>query len=130
MTVARMTLPGLSGPTRDRRPNEASQGTVGGRSGAVGLILDADWSPTDGLPSDMHGVVTTYQQVGTSPEAFVPIAAGGFVILDEIHHAGEDRSWGDGVLTAFNGATRQAFAVGHAVPKRYAHHPVCRVRQR
>ncbi len=71
------------------------------------LHLDPDWSPADGVPADLHGVITTYQQVGSSPEACIPLARGGFVILDEIHHAGEERSWGDGVRTAFGEAERR-----------------------
>src|SRR3546814_15487171 len=31
-------------------------------------------------------------------------AHGGFVILDEVHHAGDDRAWGDGLRVAFSGA--------------------------
>ena len=107
LTVARMTLPQLQGRLVIVAPTKHLKEQWADAAEHFGLILDADWAPTDGLPSDMHGVVTTYQQVGSSPEAFVPIAAGGFVILDEIHHAGEERSWGEGVLTAFNSAARR-----------------------
>ncbi|HTO01353.1 MAG TPA: DEAD/DEAH box helicase [Microthrixaceae bacterium] len=70
-----------------------------------GLHLEPDWSTRDGsLPSDMHGVVTTYQQVATSAAALAPLAAGAFVIFDEIHHAADDRSWGTAVQEAFGGA--------------------------
>src|SRR5438874_13167525 len=34
---------------------------------ALDLDLDPQWAATDGgLPADMHGIVTTYQQVATS----------------------------------------------------------------
>src|SRR6266566_978297 len=55
------------------------------------LHLDPAWSAAvGGLPSDMHGVVTTYQQVALNPAAVRRLAVGAFVILDEVHH-GEPR---------------------------------------
>ena len=73
-----------------------------------GLHLDHEWSARDGeLPPDMHGIVTTYQQIATSASTLRPLASGAFVVLDEIHHAGDDRSWGSGVLTAFELAARR-----------------------
>jgi superfamily II DNA or RNA helicase len=73
-----------------------------------GLHLDPDWSARDGrLPADMHGIITTYQQVATSAPALRDVAQGCFVVLDEIHHAGDDRTWGSSVLTAFGGARRR-----------------------
>ncbi|MGB3411158.1 MAG: DEAD/DEAH box helicase [Microthrixaceae bacterium] len=71
-----------------------------------GLHLEPDWSARDGsLPVDMHGIVTTYQQIATSAAALAPLAAGAFVIFDEIHHAADDRSWGTAVQEAFGGAS-------------------------
>lgn len=72
---------------------------------ALDLHLETAWSAGDGgLPPDVHGMVTTYQQVAGSAEALALIAAGGFVVLDEVHHAGDDRAWGDAVRMAFAGA--------------------------
>lgn len=72
------------------------------------LHLDASWSPAHGpLPADMHGVVTTYQQVATAAVPLARIARGAFVVLDEIHHAGEDRAWGESLQIAFGGAHRR-----------------------
>ena len=72
---------------------------------ALDLHLEAGWSPSAGqFPSDMHGIVTTYQQVASAPEAIARRSAGAFVILDEIHHAGDDRAWGSALQTAFAGA--------------------------
>ncbi len=74
----------------------------------LGLHLDHDWSARDGeLPADMHGIVTTYQQVATSALMLRNLSSGAFVILDEVHHAGDDKSWGESVLTAFGGARRR-----------------------
>lgn len=72
------------------------------------LHLDPAWSTSDGaLPADMHGVVVTYQQVALSALALADLSRGAFAIFDEIHHAGDDRSWGDGLQVAFAGAGRR-----------------------
>ncbi len=72
----------------------------------LGLQLDPDWSPGEGLARDVHGLVTTYQQVATGDTArrLAGLSADGFVILDEIHHAGHDRAWGDSIRIAFGHA--------------------------
>ena len=75
---------------------------------ALSLHLDPSWSPSDGaLAADMHGIVTSYQQVAVSASALARLAQGAFVILDEIHHAADERAWGDAVLHAFAGAGRR-----------------------
>jgi superfamily II DNA or RNA helicase len=67
--------------------------------------LDPDWSAGDGvLPSDVHGVAVTYQQVAANPDALRRRVGHAFVILDEVHHAADARSWGDGVRRAFETA--------------------------
>ncbi|CAN5919409.1 DEAD/DEAH box helicase [soil metagenome] len=72
------------------------------------LHLDPAWSTSDGaLPADMHGVVVTYQQVAMSAVALARLSTGAFAILDEIHHAGDERSWGDGLQVAFSQAGRR-----------------------
>jgi superfamily II DNA or RNA helicase len=107
LTAARLTMPNLPGrlvvvaPTRHLKEQWADAAQN------FGLHLVVDWSPGDLLPRDAHGVVTTFQQVGSSPEPFFSLSQGGFVILDEIHHAGEERSWGDGVKVAFDAAARR-----------------------
>ncbi len=66
------------------------------------IHLDPDWSAGDGtLPSDVHGVAVTYQQVAANPGALRRLVANTFVVLDEIHHAADSRSWGDGIRHAF-----------------------------
>jgi superfamily II DNA or RNA helicase len=73
-----------------------------------GLHLEPSWSPTAGrLPADMHGIVTTYQQVASSPDPLRRLAANAVVLLDEIHHAGDDRAWGAAVRQAFEVAPRR-----------------------
>jgi superfamily II DNA or RNA helicase len=73
-----------------------------------GLHLEPRWSPGGGrLPADVHGVVTTYQQVASNPDALRSLAAAALVVLDEVHHAGDDRAWGDAVRRAFEVAPRR-----------------------
>ncbi len=75
----------------------------------LGFQLDPDWSPGDGLARDVHGLVTTYQQlaVGNAASKLAGLSADGFVILDEVHHAGHDKAWGDGIRQAFGHAHRR-----------------------
>ena len=71
----------------------------------LGIHLDPDWSAGDGaLPSDVHGVAVTYQQVAANPAALRRFVAQAFVVLDEIHHAADARSWGEGIRHAFEEA--------------------------
>jgi len=69
------------------------------------IHLDPEWTAADGaLPSDVHGVAVTYQQVASNPEAIRRFVSQAFVVLDEIHHAADARSWGDGIRIAFDQA--------------------------
>lgn len=75
---------------------------------AFGLHLEPAWSGGAGrLPADLHGLVTTYQQVASSPRALRALTRDAFVVLDEMHHAGESRAWGDACLLAFSEAPRR-----------------------
>jgi len=77
-------------------------------AGRFGLHLDPGWTPETGsLPADMHGVVTSYQQVAASAPAIAPLARGAYVVLDEIHHAGDDRAWGESLREAFSASARR-----------------------
>jgi superfamily II DNA or RNA helicase len=75
----------------------------------LGLELDPEWTPAGGLAPDVHGLVTTYQHVATpaAAKALRGVAHDAFVILDEIHHAGDERAWGDSVRIAFERANRR-----------------------
>jgi superfamily II DNA or RNA helicase len=75
---------------------------------AFALHLDPAWAAADGrLPGDMHGIVTTYQQVASSAAVLADVARDAFVVFDEIHHAGDDRAWGESVRVAFEPAARR-----------------------
>jgi superfamily II DNA or RNA helicase len=72
------------------------------------IHLDPEWNVGyGGLPPDAHGVAVTYQQVAASPAALRPLVRGALVILDEIHHAGDSRAWGDATRQAFDSAWRR-----------------------
>ncbi len=91
---------------------------------AFDMHLDWRWSAAEGgLPRDMHGVVTTYQQVASAAGVLRGLAANAMVILDELHHAAEDRAWGDALRVAFDAAPRRLALSGtpfrsdtHAIP--------------
>jgi len=72
------------------------------------IHLDPEWNVGyGGLPPDAHGVVVTYQQVAASPASLRPMVQRALVVLDEIHHAGDSRAWGDGIRQAFDPAWRR-----------------------
>jgi superfamily II DNA or RNA helicase len=81
----------------------------------VGIQLDPTFKNTVGATSrDFHGVVVTYAQVGLAPGIHRrrTTARRTLVILDEIHHAGDARTWGDGVKEAFEPAVRRLGLTG------------------
>jgi superfamily II DNA or RNA helicase len=75
----------------------------------LGLQLDPEWTPSGGVAKDVHGIVTTYQQVATGDTANVlkGVCHDAFVILDELHHAGDEKAWGDAVRLGFSTAHRR-----------------------
>lgn len=56
--------------------------------------------------NDYHGIVVTYQQVGADPllHQMAVDRIPTLVIIDEIHHAGEELNWGSGIRTAYENA--------------------------
>ena len=81
----------------------------------VGLALDSRFSNSTGSTSaDYHGVVLTYAQVAAHPTRHRVRTENRktLVILDEIHHGGDAKSWGDGVREAFGDATRRLALTG------------------
>ncbi|GAA3724291.1 DEAD/DEAH box helicase [Plantactinospora mayteni] len=81
----------------------------------VGIQLDAAFRNADLHSSaDFHGAVVTYAQVGIAPQVHRrrTMTRRTLVILDEIHHAGDSRSWGDGVKAAFEPAVRRLMLTG------------------
>ncbi|MGK2876272.1 MAG: DEAD/DEAH box helicase [Nocardioides sp.] len=84
-------------------------------AGRVGIALDPNFSAGQGKTSgDYLGVAVTYAGVAVNPLA-MRIRAERFrtlVILDEIHHAGDALSWGEGVREAFEPAARRLALTG------------------
>jgi superfamily II DNA or RNA helicase len=81
----------------------------------LGLALDPDFRNTVGATSrDYHGVAVTYAQVAAHPTLHRVRTEGRrtLVVLDEIHHAGDAKSWGDGVRKAFTPAVRRLALTG------------------
>ncbi|MET8154268.1 DEAD/DEAH box helicase [Actinoplanes sp. NPDC049668] len=81
----------------------------------VGIQLDPSFRNSDVHSSrDFHGAVLTYAQVGMAPAVHRrrTMTRPTMVILDEIHHAGDSRTWGDGVKSAFEEAERRLMLTG------------------
>lgn len=81
----------------------------------LGLYLDANLGNNAILGKDFHGYVTTYAQVAAHPLLHQRRAENprrSFVIMDEIHHAGDGLSWGDAVREAFSPALRRLALTG------------------
>src|SRR3954463_15555484 len=96
-------------------PTEHLKSQWAGAAGRVGIQLDPTFRNADVHSSaDFHGAVLTYAQVGAAPEVHRrrTLTRRTLVILDEIHHAGDSRTWGDGVKTAFEPAVRRLTLTG------------------
>ncbi len=91
----------------------------------VGIRLDPTFRNSDaGYASGFDGIVVTYAQVGLKPQAFAGRCRSRrtLVVLDEIHHAGDARSWGEGVAVGFEDAERRLALTG--TPFRSDSHPI------
>lgn len=81
----------------------------------VGPQLDPDFTNAQREEGAFfHGVCLTYAQVAANPELHRSRTRrrSTLVILDEIHHGGDALSWGDGIRTAFESATRRLSLTG------------------
>lgn len=81
----------------------------------VGISLDPNFSNAQGAHgSHYQGVAVTYAQVGMHPALHRARTEADrtLVILDEIHHAGDSLTWGDGVRDAFDPAVRRLSLTG------------------
>jgi superfamily II DNA or RNA helicase len=107
LTAARLTLPQLGGRLVVVAPTRHLKEQWAGAAEQLGLHLETDWSPQHRLPSDLHGIVTTYQQAAIAARDLQVVARGGLAVLDEVHHAGDDLAWGDGVTIGLGTAARR-----------------------
>lgn len=81
----------------------------------VGINLDPRFSNAqEQHATDFDGVALTYAGVASRPELHRRRtgARRTLVILDEIHHGGDSRSWGEGLREAFGAATRRLSLTG------------------
>jgi len=74
-----------------------------------GIDLEPNFTNRDGvLPADFHGVCVTYAQVAMLPDLHAAMCrTPTMVIFDEVHHAGRERAWGDGLAHAFTHAVKR-----------------------
>jgi superfamily II DNA or RNA helicase len=82
---------------------------------SLGIDLDPTFSNAVARTSrDFTGVAVTYAQVAAHPmlHRARTEARRTLVILDEVHHAGDAKSWGDAVREAFQPATRRLALTG------------------
>ncbi len=85
-------------------PREHLKAQVARAMLAAGLVLDHKFSNAQRtLASDVHGAVVTYQQVCAAPRLYRTLTreANLGVLLDEIHHAGDDATWGKALRDSF-----------------------------
>ncbi|GAB3375105.1 DEAD/DEAH box helicase [Amycolatopsis echigonensis] len=82
---------------------------------AAGIPIDSNFRNTTGVTSsDYRGVAVTYAQVAAHPTLHRVRTENRktLVILDEIHHAGDAKSWGDATSEAFTPAVRRLALTG------------------
>lgn len=82
---------------------------------AQGININPRWHAADGsLAADEHGCAATYAEIANSSANFRLLTSrvSTLVILDEIHHCGDDRSWGTGVKDAFELAAERLLLSG------------------
>ncbi|MFC1413375.1 DEAD/DEAH box helicase [Streptacidiphilus sp. N1-12] len=79
----------------------------------IGIRLDPGYS-SGPLSKDYHGIVITYAGVGVNPMLHRNRVEQRktLVILDEIHHAGDSKSWGEACAEAFEPAARRLALTG------------------
>ena len=81
----------------------------------VGIHLDPKFSNSVAdTSSDYDGVALTYAQVASRPSIHEQRTKGErtLVILDEIHHGGDNKSWGSAIRRAFDPAVRRLALTG------------------
>ena len=81
----------------------------------AGIALDPSFSNGVGRTSaDFAGVVVTYAGVAAAPALHRArtMRRRTLVVLDEVHHGGDARSWGDAVREAFEPAARRLSLTG------------------
>lgn len=94
-----------------------------------GIQLDSKFSNGVGaVARDFDGLAVTYQSIASQPQLYRKIATSArtLIILDEVHHGGDDLSWGTALREAFEPAVRRLLLSG--TPDRSDGNPVPFVR--
>ena len=81
----------------------------------VGIAIDPDFrNAAGGTSSDYRGIAVTYAGVAAHPLLHRARTENRrtLVVLDEVHHAGDARSWGDAIKEAFEPAARRLTLTG------------------
>ena len=80
----------------------------------VGLALDPHFTNASAVNPAYDGVVVTYAQVSMHPYKHhaVTSAKRSLVVLDEIHHGGDAKSWGEGIREAYSDAEHRLSLTG------------------
>jgi superfamily II DNA or RNA helicase len=81
----------------------------------AGIQIDSNFRNTTGVTSsDYNGVALTYAQVAAHPTLHRVRTENRktLVILDEIHHGGDAKSWGDAIRESFTPAVRRLCLTG------------------
>ncbi|GGP40374.1 hypothetical protein GCM10010185_09280 [Saccharothrix coeruleofusca] len=81
----------------------------------AGIAIDSNFRNTNAVTSrDYHGVAVTYAQVAAHPTLHRVRTENRktLVLLDEVHHGGDAKSWGDAIREAFTPAVRRLCLTG------------------
>lgn len=96
-------------------PKEHLKGQFARSMAGAGIMLEPNFENAVGrLPRDLHGAVVTYQQVAFAPKVFRQLCreTPTLVILDEVHHAGDEATWGKAMREAFDPARHRVSMSG------------------
>jgi superfamily II DNA or RNA helicase len=100
-------------------PREHLKAQVARAMMAAGVVLDHKFANAHArLARDVHGAVVTYQQVCAAPRLYRDLCrsasgeGGMAVLLDELHHAGDDATWGKALRDAFELAAHRVALSG------------------
>ncbi|NLE96603.1 MAG: DEAD/DEAH box helicase [Propionibacterium sp.] len=90
----------------------------------VGIHLDPGNTAKRGRSREYVGSTVTYAGVAVRPWVYegICLSQDTLVVLDEVHHAGDTRSWGDALREAFHYAKRRVLLTG--TPFRSDEHPI------
>jgi superfamily II DNA or RNA helicase len=96
-------------------PTEHLKHQWAGAAAASGIPIDSDFRNSAGATSsDFRGVAVTYAQVAAHPMLHRVRTENRktLVILDEVHHGGDAKAWGDAIREAFTPAVRRLALTG------------------